>query len=107
MATEGKNLSQYDKNSMPNGASFSFGIVVSEWNDNITDNLCQGALDVLLENGVSEDNIIIEKVPGAYELAIGSQYLFEYTNVDAVVAIGSVIEGETRHFQDRTQNLWH
>lgn len=99
MATEGKNLSHYDKNSMPNGAPFSFGIVVSEWNDNITDNLCQGAIDALLDNGVLEENILIEKVPGSFELALGSQYLFEYTNVDAVVAIGSVIQGETRHFE--------
>lgn len=98
MATAGKNLSHYDKDTIPNGAPFSFGIVVSEWNDNITNSLTQGAVDALLENGVLEENILIEKVPGSFELPLGAQYLFEYTNVDAIVTIGSVIQGETKHF---------
>lgn len=98
MATEHKNLSHYDKDLIPNGKEFSFGIVVSEWNNNITFNLLQGAYDTLLANGVKEENIIVKYVPGTYELPVATQMLFEHTNVDAQIAIGSVIQGETKHF---------
>lgn len=98
MATEHKNLSHYDKDLIPNGKEFSFGIVVSEWNNNITFNLLQGAYDTLLANGVKEENIIVKYVPGTYELPVATQMLFDHTNVDAQIAIGSVIQGETKHF---------
>ena len=95
MATEHKNLSHYDKDLIPNGSEFSFGIVVSEWNSNITFNLLKGAYETLLENGVEEENIIVKHVPGTYELPVATQMMFEHTNVDAQIAIGSVIQGET------------
>ncbi|TNF49862.1 MAG: 6,7-dimethyl-8-ribityllumazine synthase [Bacteroidetes bacterium] len=98
MATEGKNLSTYNKDIIPNSADVKVGIVVSEWNDEITSNLLRGAKQALLDNGVMEENIIIEHVPGAFELPLGSQYLLEYTDVEGVVAIGVVIQGETKHF---------
>lgn len=98
MATKHKNLSEYDKDLIPNGKDFSFGIVVSEWNNNITFSLLEGAYSALVENGVKEDNIIVKYVPGTYELPLASQMLCEYTNVDGIVAIGSVIQGETKHF---------
>lgn len=98
MATENKNLSTYTKVNIPNGADLKVGIVVSEWNENITGNLLKGAKEALLENGVKEDNIIVQYVPGTYELPLGSQFLLENTAVDGIVAIGSVIQGETRHF---------
>ena len=98
MATANRNWSEYNKDFVPNGADFKIGIVVSEWNDNITLNLLKGAKEALLENGVREDNIEVRFVPGAFELPLGAQYFLEYTKVDGVIAIGTVIQGETRHF---------
>jgi len=98
MATEGRNLSEYNKDFVPNGADFKVGIVVSEWNDVITLNLLKGAKEALIDNGVQEHNIIVRFVPGAFELPLGAQYFCEYTDVDGVVVIGVVIQGETKHF---------
>tara|TARA_B100000508_G_scaffold138385_1_gene134358 strand:- start:44436 stop:44927 length:492 start_codon:yes stop_codon:yes gene_type:complete len=98
VATEGKNLSTYDSDTIPNGADFKIGIVVSEWNENITDNLCKGAKKALLDNGVLEENIIIEQAPGSFELPLGAQWMLKRDDIDGVVAIGSVIQGETKHF---------
>jgi len=97
MATVNKNLSDYDKATIPNAKDFRFGIVVSEWNDNITEGLYKGALEALIENGVTEGNIIRWDVPGSFELIYGCKKM-QQENVDAVIAIGSVIQGETKHF---------
>lgn len=98
MATSTKNLSEYDQTTIPNAKDFRFGIVVSQWNQNITQGLKQGALSTLLENGVLEQNIVIWDVPGSFELIYGSKKMIETQNVDAVISIGSVIQGETKHF---------
>lgn len=99
MATEGKNLSYYDKNRVPNAKEFRFGIVVSEWNESITEGLFQGAFDALKENGVINENIVRWNVPGSFELVYGCKKMLEsYDMLDAIIAIGSVIEGETKHF---------
>lgn len=98
MATAHHNLSEYNKENIPNGADFKIGIVVSEWNDSITFNLLKGAKEALLENGVKGENILIKLVPGAFELPLGAQWLCQNETVDGVVAIGVVIQGETRHF---------
>ena len=98
MATENKDLSYYDKNTIPNGENYSFGIVVSEWNPQITNGLLDGAKRALLDNGVKEKNIIVKYLPGTFELPLGAQLLFENTDVDGQIAIGSVIQGETKHF---------
>ena len=98
MATANRNLSEYNKEFIPNGADFKIGIVVSEWNENVTLNLLKGAKETLLENGVQENNIIIRFVPGAFELPLGCQFICESTNADGVIAIGTVIQGETKHF---------
>jgi len=98
MATEHHNLSNYNKELVPNGADFKVGIVVSEWNDNITFNLLAGAKETLLANGVKEEDIHVYFVPGTFELPLGCQYVFENTYLDGVIAIGCVIQGETRHF---------
>ena len=98
MATENKNLSDYDKNSIPNAKDFRFGIVVSEWNDVITEGLYNGAFTALLENEVSPNNIIRWNVPGSFELIYGSKKMLQTQNVDAVIAIGCVIQGQTKHF---------
>lgn len=98
MATQGRNLSEYNKEVIPSGADFKIGIVVSEWNDSITLNLLEGAKNALLENGVKEQNIIVRFVPGAYELPLGSQFMCKNETIDGVIAIGAVIQGETKHF---------
>ena len=98
MATASRNLSEYNKDFVPSGADFKVGIVVSEWNDSITLNLLKGAKEALLENGVKEENILVRFVPGAYELPLGAQFMCEFTDVDGVIAIGVVIQGETKHF---------
>ena len=92
MATEGRNLSEYNKEVIPSGADFKIGIVVSEWNDSITLNLLEGAKNALLENGVKEQNIIVRFVPGAYELPLGSQFMCKNETIDGVIAIGAVIQ---------------
>ena len=97
MATENKNLSDYDKTTIPNANKFRFGIVVSEWNDTITEGLFQGAYNTLIEHGVLPANIIRWDVPGSFELIYGSKKMQEQM-VNAVIAIGSVIKGETKHF---------
>ena len=99
MATEGKNLSDYDKNKIPNAKEFRFGIVVSEWNESITEGLFEGAYEVLKENEVTDENILRWDVPGSFELIYGCKKMQEsYDMLDAIIAIGSVIEGETKHF---------
>ncbi|APG59096.1 6,7-dimethyl-8-ribityllumazine synthase [Christiangramia salexigens] len=99
MATEGNNLSQYDKDTIPNAKDFRFGIVVSEWNDEITEGLFQGAFDALIENGVLKENIVRWNVPGSFELIYGCKKMQEtFEMLDAVIAIGNVIQGETKHF---------
>ena len=97
MATANKNLSDYDKTTIPNAKHFRFGIVVSEWNDLITEGLYNGAYETLLANGALEKNIIRWDVPGSYELIYGSKKMQEQM-VNVVIAIGSVIQGETKHF---------
>ncbi len=97
MATKNQNLSDYDKNTIPNAKDFRFGIVVSEWNNTITDNLHKGALDTLIEHGALAENITSWYVPGSYELIYGSKKMQEH-QVDAVIAIGCVVQGETKHF---------
>ena len=97
MATANKNLSHYDKATIPNAKDFRFGIVVSEWNDNITEGLYKGAWKALVDCGTSDLNIIRWDVPGSFELIYGCKKMQEQ-NVDAIIAIGSVIQGETKHF---------
>lgn len=98
MATENKNLSIYDKATIPNAKDLRFGIVVSEWNSEITEGLYHGALDALIDCGAVTDNVIRWNVPGSFELPYGCKKLLVSEKVDAVIAIGSVIQGETKHF---------
>lgn len=98
MASSIKNLSDFNHTTIPNGAGMRIGIVVSEWNREITGALRDGAIKTLLENGVIENDILISYVPGSFELTLGSQFLCEDKSIDAVIALGCVIQGETRHF---------
>ena len=92
------NLSGYDKTTVPNAKHLRFGIVVSEWNTSITENLFTGAKQALLENGATENNIMRLDVPGSFELIYGCKYLLQKQKYDAIIAIGCVIQGETKHF---------
>lgn len=98
MATENKNLSVYDKSNIPNAKNLRFGIVVSEWNGEITEALFEGAQTALLDCGALQENIIRWNVPGSFELTYGCKKMIHTQTVDAIVAIGSVIRGETSHF---------
>lgn len=99
MATANHNLSNYDKNTIPNAKDFRFGIVVSEWNEQITQGLFQGAFDALIDCGAIKENIVRWDVPGSFELIYGCKKMQQsYDMLDAVIAIGSVIKGETKHF---------
>jgi 6,7-dimethyl-8-ribityllumazine synthase len=99
MATENKNLSNYDKNTIPNAKDFRFGIVVSEWNEQITEGLFQGAYSALVDCGATSKNIIRWNVPGSFELIFGARQMHEKLDIDAVIVIGCVIKGETMHFE--------
>ena len=98
MATAGNNLSSYKSEDLPNGAHFKVGIVVSTWNQTYTGGMLEGARAVLHEAGVPEEAISIHWVPGSYELPLGAQWLAERDDIDGVICIGSVIRGETAHF---------
>jgi 6,7-dimethyl-8-ribityllumazine synthase len=75
-----------------------FGIVVSEWNSEITNSLLSGAIDMLIEHGAKNNNISVKYVPGSFELTFGAQLFAEQNKVDAIICLGCVIQGETRHF---------
>ncbi|MEO0572996.1 MAG: 6,7-dimethyl-8-ribityllumazine synthase [Bacteroidota bacterium] len=99
MATENKNLSHYDIDQVPDGSNLKIGLVVSEWNSEITENLFHGAVAALLDCGVKEENFLRWSVPGSFELPFGCKKMIASKTVDAIVAIGSVIRGETSHFE--------
>lgn len=96
MAT--KDLSQYDINSVADAAHMRFGIVVAEWNFEVTGALANGAVETLQKHGAKDENILLKYVPGTFELPLGGQFFAEHENVDAIILLGCVIQGETRHF---------
>ena len=97
MITANKNLSFFDKNLISDASDFKFGIVVSKWNKKITDKLLNGVLETLKSFNVSGSNIIIFKVPGSFELIYGAKKMNK-KNVDVIICLGSIIRGETKHF---------
>ena len=99
MATKNTNLSLYNKASIPNAKNFRFGIVVSNWNPEVTNGMFQGAFDTILDCGGIKENIVRWDVPGSFELIYGCKKMTQsYDMLDAVIAIGSVVEGQTKHF---------
>jgi len=96
MAT--RNLSEYDPDIVPKADEMRFGIVVSDWNKDITFALLDGAVKTLRKHGAKEKDIIIKHVPGSFELTLGAQWLAEYDDLDAIICLGCVIQGETPHF---------
>jgi 6,7-dimethyl-8-ribityllumazine synthase len=98
MASALKNLSDFTTDHLPNVSNKTFAIVVSEWNTEVTHALYAGAYDTLLKFGVKEENITSVKVPGSFELSLGAQKMAQKPSIDAVICLGCVIQGETRHF---------
>lgn len=92
------NLSLYDPSGVPNAHKMRFGIVVADWNQEITRALLEGAVNTLKKHGVTDKNLVVKHVPGSFELTIGAQFIAEYDDVDAVICLGCVIQGETPHF---------
>jgi 6,7-dimethyl-8-ribityllumazine synthase len=98
MSSSQRNLSKVEGEPLMDASSFKFGIVYSEWNSDVTSALLNGAVETLKRNGVSDDHIHKVPVPGSFELTLGAQYMAEHTRVDAIICLGCVIQGETRHF---------
>jgi 6,7-dimethyl-8-ribityllumazine synthase len=98
MATALKNLSASTPGHIPDAGHMRFGIVVSEWNQEITFSMRDAALNTLIRHGASTDNILVKHVPGSFELTLGAQLLAESDDFDAIICLGCVIQGETRHF---------
>ena len=98
MATKLKNLSDFKNTNIPNGKGLKIGIVVADFNNEITDTLSEGAYNTLKKYNVAEEDIVVKRVPGSIELTLGAQLLNDYLDLDAVICLGCVIQGETRHF---------
>ena len=99
METKKTNLSDYNPETIPSGAGMKIGIVAAEWTPQITNALCEGAYSTLLANHVAETDITVIRVPGSFELPTGAATLLNSNNnYDAVICLGCVIQGETRHF---------
>ena len=96
MAT--KNLSEYNIDKVPDASNMCFGIVVAEWNPEITDALLQGAVSTLEKHGALPENIHVKTVPGSFELIYGAHQMSLNDGYDAVIILGCVIRGETPHF---------
>lgn len=99
MATQLKNLSDFSHTTVPDGSAYKFAIAVAEWNAEITGSLYNGALQTLLKHGVKAENIISLPVPGSFELTAAAEILLQkHKDLNAVICLGCVIQGETRHF---------
>jgi 6,7-dimethyl-8-ribityllumazine synthase len=99
VATRLKNLSEHDRAKVPSAAGLRFAIVVSEWNTKVTEALCNGAIKTLIESGAKPKHIVRRDVPGSFELTLGARLLLDTGEFDAVICLGCVIQGETRHFE--------
>ena len=105
MSSLHKNLSSYNESNIPDGAGLSFGIVVAEWNQEITHALFDGCVETLLKHGVEEENIHTVQVPGSFELPVGARMLASSKKLDAVICLGCVIKGETNHNEYINQSV--
>ena len=105
MASSLKNLSTYDEKNIPAADGWKFGIVVSEWNHNITHSLYEACLETLLKHGVQESDVEVVQVPGSFELPIGARLLASRYKLDAVICLGCVIKGETTHNEYINQSV--
>jgi 6,7-dimethyl-8-ribityllumazine synthase len=99
------NLSAYDPETVPDARKMRFGIVVADWNHEVTNALLDGATTTLKMHGATEKNIVVRHVPGSFELTLGAQFLAEYDDLDAVICLGCIIQGETPHFNYLCQGV--
>lgn len=98
MASSLKNLSNHDSESVPSAAGMKFGVIVSEWNTEITEALFNGVNETLLKYGARIEDIVRRNVPGSFELTLGAQLMANRNEFDAIICLGVVIQGETKHF---------
>ncbi len=98
MTQKRKNLSKTEGSKVPSAKGMKIAIVYSEWNSAITKALCKGAFNTLIKNGANKKDIIVHSVPGSFELTLGAQFFAKQKKIDAVICLGCVIQGETRHF---------
>ncbi|MGZ3862014.1 MAG: 6,7-dimethyl-8-ribityllumazine synthase [Bacteroidia bacterium] len=98
MSTKNKNLSRSEGSKTPSAKGMKIAIVYAEWNTAITGALRKGAYDTLVKNGAVKKDIVEYAVPGSFELTLGAQFLAKQKQIDAVICLGCVIQGETRHF---------
>lgn len=98
MSSADKNLSDVHINASIDVSKFKFGIVVAEWNEQVTESLYAGAYQTLVNAGAQREKIERMNVPGTFELSLGAQWMAEKNDIDAVICLGCVIQGETRHF---------
>ncbi|MCB0794145.1 MAG: 6,7-dimethyl-8-ribityllumazine synthase [Flavobacteriales bacterium] len=98
MATSAHHLSDHDPSSVPDGAGFRLALLVSEWNREVTQALCTGALETLRKYGVREEDLFLQWVPGSFELALAAKQLVSTKGLDGALCLGSIVRGETPHF---------
>jgi len=98
MASSKKNLSSYSSKNISDISKKKFAIIVAEWNSEITEALYTGARETLLKHGAKTGNIIRKNVPGSFELSLGAQWMAKEKKIDAVICLGCVIQGDTKHF---------
>ncbi len=105
MASALKNLSTYDESNIPSAEEMSFGIVVADWNKEITHALYEGCYETLLKHGAKEENIKTVQVPGTFELPGGARMLSQTETLDGFICLGCVIKGETSHNEYINQSV--
>lgn len=98
MASSQKNLSEYSDKNISSISDKRFAVIVSEWNEEVTEALYSGAFETLISNGAQREHIIRKNVPGSFELTLAAQWMAQREDIDAVICIGCVIQGETKHF---------
>jgi 6,7-dimethyl-8-ribityllumazine synthase len=98
MSSSHKSISAHSSKNIQDISGKTFGIIVSEWNEGVTEALFSGAYQTLIEHGANKENIIRKNVPGSFELSLAAQWLAQQEGIDAVICLGCVIQGETKHF---------
>ncbi|MTI33430.1 6,7-dimethyl-8-ribityllumazine synthase [Xanthovirga aplysinae] len=98
MATSLKSLSEHSEQNLVDISGKKFALIVSEWNEEITESLYAGAYETLLKNGAKKENLVKKYVPGSYELILAAQWMAQKEDIDAVICLGCVIQGDTKHF---------
>jgi 6,7-dimethyl-8-ribityllumazine synthase len=105
MASAQKNLSVYKSDDIPSARKMKFGLVVSEWNEEVTFAMRDAAINTLIKYGAAKGDILVKYVPGSFELTLGAKWLAENEEFDSIICLGCVIQGETRHFDFICQSV--